>query len=169
MTTRRLVLLRHAKAASHGGVDAERPLAHRGLSDATAVGQWIADQAIVADRVVVSPARRAAQTWALAAAELPVTPPHVVDDRIYDNTLEDLLAVIRETPSDVGTLVLVGHNPSMHGLALTLDDGEGDAAARTDLRDGYPTSGTAVFTFAGDWPDVGSGVGTLTGFAAPHG
>jgi phosphohistidine phosphatase len=169
MTTRRLVLVRHAKAASHGGVDLERPLAHRGLTDATALGQWIAGQGIVADHVVVSPARRAAQTWALASAELPAAAPHVIDGRIYDNTLDDLLAVVRETPPGVGTLILVGHNPSMLGLALTLDDGAGDLAARRELSDGYPTSGVAVFTVVRDWSDVDAGTGTLAGFAAPRG
>jgi len=99
-TARQLVLIRHAKAAQ-GGIDAERPLAERGLVDAAAVGRWLAERSLLPDRVVVSPARRASQTWQLAGAELGPVARAVVDERVYDNTLSDLLRVVRESPPDV--------------------------------------------------------------------
>ncbi|MGZ7030147.1 MAG: YceI family protein, partial [Terriglobales bacterium] len=46
-------------------------------------------------------------------------------------------------------LAMVGHNPSLGRLARLLDDGTGDAAAITDLANGYPTSGVAVFSVEG--------------------
>ncbi|MGI8681523.1 MAG: SixA phosphatase family protein [Mycobacteriales bacterium] len=169
MTTRRLVLVRHAKSETDGTADSERPLAQRGVADAPAIGRWLAEHAVVPDRVVVSPARRARQTWELAASEVGAAPEPVLDERVYDNTVEDLLAVIRETPAGVEILVLVGHNPSMEQLAAALDDGRGHAAGRHELARKYPTSGVAVFAVNGDWAAVGPGGGTLVSFTAPRG
>ena len=165
MTTRQLVLIRHAKAGE-GAVDRDRPLADRGVAEAPAVGRWLAQRRIAPDRVVVSPARRARQTWELAAAEVGPTAAPVRDDRVYRNTVEDLLDVIRETPAEVTTLVVVGHNPGIQDLALALDDGRGDDAGRSDMTTKYPTSGVAVFDVSDPWAGVSSA--TLTTFAAPR-
>lgn len=170
MTTRRLVLVRHAKSVREGD-DRDRPLAARGTAEAPAIGRWLADRQVVPDRVVVSPARRAQQTWTLASAELeragsgPADPPEV-DERVYANTVDDLLAVIRDTPDGVSTLALVGHNPAMQDLALELDDGTGDAAGRAELSGKYPTSAVAVFALAEPW--AAAGKGTLTDFGVPR-
>src|SRR5689334_8265 len=66
---RRLVLIRHAKAAE-GNVDRERPLAKRGMNEAPEIGRWLAERQLVPDRVVVSPALRARQTWERATTGL---------------------------------------------------------------------------------------------------
>ena len=77
---------------------------------------------------------------------VPAGRPPIVDPRIYDNTVEALLALIRETPEDVQSVAVVGHNPSMWELATVLDDGQGSASARKDLAAGFPTGGVAVFS-----------------------
>jgi phosphohistidine phosphatase len=166
VTTRRLVLVRHAKAASEG-VDRERPLAERGMAEAPAIGRWLAERQVVPDRVVVSPARRARQTWELAAAELrSAAEPVLEDQRVYENTVEDLLEVVRETPAAVTTLAIVGHNPAMQELAVRLDDGRGDAAGRKELTRKYRTSGVAVFAVKEPWAEVRAG--TLDSYGAPR-
>jgi phosphohistidine phosphatase len=166
--TRQLVLIRHAKAAD-GDVDVERPLTGRGRRDGGAVGRWLARSGIAVDRVLVSPAERARETWAVAAAELPDGAAAEVDDRIYDNEVDALLAVLRDVPDSVQVLALVGHNPSVERLANDLDDGEGDPDSREQLADGYSTSGIAVFSIPGRWADVREHAATLTSFAAPRG
>jgi phosphohistidine phosphatase len=168
MTTRRLVLVRHAKAAA-GAVDSERSLAERGVRDAIAIGEWFVGQSLGPDRIVVSPAHRAAQTWEHAAAVLMPGSPSFVDDRMYVNTVAALLEIIHETPSEVQTLALVGHNPSIAELADILDDGRGDAGARGELNRGYPTSGVAVFTVHTTWEQLEPSSATLTQFGAPRG
>ena len=70
---------------------------------------------------------------------------------------------------EVQTLVLVGHNPSMHGLAITLSDGEGDPAAEIGIRAEYPTCGIAIFDVAGSWVDLDLGTATVRRFDAPRG
>ena len=182
MTTRQLVLIRHAKAAQ-GGADVERPLDERGKRDSPAIGRWLAAHDLRPDHVVVSPARRTVQTWRLASAELAssssasggsasadiagVDPE--LDMRIYRNTVEDLLEVIRPTPAEALTLALVGHNPSLEELAMTLDDGRGDAAARRELAMKFPTSAIVVFDVQTEWDHVDSATGTLRQFAVPRG
>jgi phosphohistidine phosphatase len=166
--TRRLILIRHAKA-DDGEVDVERPLTGRGRRDAGAVGRWLARSDMRIDRVLASPAQRAGETWAAAAAELPGAPSAEVDERIYDNEVDILLAVLRDVPDSVQVLALVGHNPSVEQLANDLDDGEGDPDSREQLADGFSTSGIAVFEVPGQWADLPEHALTLTSFAAPRG
>jgi phosphohistidine phosphatase len=137
-----LVLIRHSKAEPHGTDDAARILTPRGQSDATAINRWLREERIVPDRVVVSPARRTRETWALAG----IVPP-VYDDRLYEASEEDLRQVVRDTEPGVETLVLVGHNPSIEQLAWALDD---SPAAREIVDRGLPTS-TVVVVDVIDW------------------
>ena len=146
----RLVLIRHAKA-EQGSPDLDRALSDRGRSDAAAIGHWLVAQDVNPDRVVISPSRRTRQTWEHAG-----TTPAEADGRIYDNTVADLLEIIRETPDDVQTLVLVGHNPSMGELAALIDP---------DVRE-FPTSATAIIELD-DWADPRSG--RLSAMAVPRG
>lgn len=145
------MLVRHAKAKQDGPSDAERPLASRGRADAAAIGRWLASQGIVPDRVVVSPSLRTRQTWELAGID---APPADFDERIYDNTVEDLLAIVRDTPQYVHTLVLVGHNPSMGLLA----------ASWAPVLSEFRTSAVAIFELP-DW----SSPGRLIASATPRG
>ncbi len=162
---RRLLLVRHAKAGD-APVDAERPLTGRGERQAAAIGSWLAESRLVPDLAVVSPARRAAQTWERAAARLGAPPEPVVEPRIYVNTVEAVLAAVRETDDDVQTLAVVGHNPSIGQLAYELDDGEGDPEARRALEQGFPTAAVAVFTLATSFGEVAPGTATLIDFRA---
>ena len=166
MQPRRLLLVRHAQAAD-APVDADRTLTERGIRHATAIGSWLRRAAFVPDRVVVSPAVRARQTWELASARLAPDLTPIVDARLYDNTVELLLAVIREAPDDGSTVAVVGHNPSVGELASVLDDGEGAPAARRDLGTGYPPGAVAVFELATSFAAVAPGTATLTDFTVP--
>jgi phosphohistidine phosphatase len=163
---RRLLLVRHAKAAD-GPVDADRPLTGRGARRAAAIGAWLAQAGLVPDRVLVSPARRAVQTWERAGAALVPGLRPTVDARIYDNTVEALLAAIRETPEDVQTLAVVGHNPSVGELAGVLDDSQGSPGARRDVDAGFRTGGVAVFLLATPFTAIAPGAATLSDFTVP--
>ena len=162
-----LAYVRHAKAAD-GPVDTDRPLTERGARHAAAIGEWLTRADLVPDRVLVSPARRAVQTWEQASATLASGPIPIVDARIYDNTVEALLAAIRETPEGVRTLAVVGHNPSVSELAGDLDDGQGDPAAQQDLNAGFRTGGVAVFLLTTPFATIAPGAATLSAFTVPR-
>ena len=164
MADHRLVLIRHAKSAE-GPRDIERPLAPRGERDARAIAAVLLNAKVVPDRVIVSPAQRARQTWQGVQAGLPEAIDLVIDDRIYDDGVDALLEVIREVPSSVRTVALVGHNPSFEDLAHELDDGAGDDAARREMQRKFPTSAVAVFEPSGAWSEVAPRSATLRLFA----
>jgi len=159
--------MRHAQAAS-APVDADRPLTEGGAEQAAALGRWLRQAELRPDRVVVSPARRAAQTWGTAAAQLAGPPPPVTDERIYENTVEALFDVIQESPADAGIVAVVGHNPSVGVLASVLDDGEGSPSARRNLRAGFPPGCVAVFTLGTPFGTIAPGSGRLTDFTVPQ-
>jgi phosphohistidine phosphatase len=89
------------------------------------------------------------------------------DPRIGDNTVDGLLAVIRETPEDVRSVAVVGHNPAIGELAGVLDDGRSDPVARRGLESGFPAGGVAVFELAVPFAAVEPGAATLRNFRVP--
>jgi len=168
--TRRLVVMRHAKAEPTAPSDHERALAGRGRSAAEAAGRWLRDRDITPDAALVSDAVRTQQTWeqVAAAASWDVAPELCA--ALYAAGAESAFDLIRESDPDVTTLVVVGHNPTMAYIAELIDDGEGDADATTGLvTRGFPTAALAVFTVRGSWSDLGPGTGRLEAFHAGDG
>ncbi|MEV4231301.1 histidine phosphatase family protein [Streptomyces bobili] len=167
---RRLVVLRHAKSAWPQSVpDHERPLAPRGLRDAPAAGRALADADCLPDLALCSTAVRARRTWELASAQWGTAPPVRYDPRVYAADVPELLAVARETPAEVRTLLLVGHNPGLQELVLHL---AGDALhdALEPVRVKFPTSAVAVLAWhAPTWADLAPGAALLTWTAVPRG
>lgn len=174
---RRLLLLRHAKTENDApsGQDHDRRLDDRGRLDAAAMGGWIGRHPPMPALVLVSTAVRAQQTWDIAreamrdAAGAQGAPPQAesVPD-IYGAEPAQLLQIVRmaET-SDPACLMVIGHNPGMHELALMLA-GSGDATARKALEDNLPTAGLAILDFdIDDWSEVGFRGGTLVRFTSP--
>ncbi|MFF5452948.1 SixA phosphatase family protein [Streptomyces sp. NPDC012950] len=167
-TPRRIVLLRHAKADWPQVSDHERPLAERGRSDAPVAGRKLAETGIGFDLALCSTAVRTRETWKLAVQELPERPRTVYEDRLYEASLGELIALLNDVPDEVSDLLVIGHNPGMHALADALAGrAEGDTATRMN-RSGFPTSAFAVLTFDGSWKSVEHGVGSLVGFWTPH-
>ena len=137
MAGHRLLLIRHAKT-EQGTPDELRELTDRGRRDAAAIGEWLRSSNVVPDAVVVSPATRARQTWELTGIDAPVT----VDQRIYDNRPDGLMAIARETDESVQTLAIVGHNPSIEWF-MARQGGNGDV----------PTGTIVLFDVTGAWAD----------------
>lgn len=128
---RTLVLLRHAKSAWPDVRDHDRPLAPRGRRDAPVAGRWLRAARLVPDQVLCSTAKRTRQTWQLAAPELLGPgrpgggPPVTFEPQVYEASVADLLGVLHEVSGGVRTLLLIGHEPGMSRLALTLADPAG--------------------------------------------
>ncbi|MGW0084741.1 SixA phosphatase family protein [Streptomyces sp. NPDC003393] len=167
---RRLVVLRHAKSARPAGVaDHDRPLAPRGCRDAPAAGRALADSDFLPDLAVCSTALRARRTWELASAEWGTPPSVRLDARLYGADVPTLLEVVRETPPEVETLLLIGHNPGLEELVLRLA-GEGLDDTLERLRVKFPTSAFAVLTWHGTgWHLLAPGTALLTGLTVPRG
>ncbi|MDT0444801.1 SixA phosphatase family protein [Streptomyces johnsoniae] len=165
---RRIILLRHAKADWPQVSDHDRPLAERGRKDAPVAGRWLAGAGVHPELTLCSTAVRARETWKLCAAELPERPRTVYDERLYEASLGELIAVINETDDQVTDLMLVGHNPSIHALADALaGESEGDTRPRMN-RGGFPTAALAVLSLNGDWKSAEHGAARLVAYWTPH-
>jgi phosphohistidine phosphatase len=138
---RSLLLLRHAKSAWPDGVaDLERPLARRGERAAELVGRFLADHGLVPDRVLSSPARRAAETaervlaaldGASGAGGAPAGPDQragrggptsvELDRRLYDG---DALTAVLDGLAGSARLLAVGHEPDLVDVVRALSGAE---------------------------------------------
>lgn len=166
---KRLLLLRHAKSDWSSALpDHQRQLNQRGQQAAARMGRYIADQELIPDKVLCSPATRASETWRLVQPALSGAPEANYIDAIYDfGSGTSLLDVLREHGGDADTLMLVGHNPSIEGLAGLLS-GTGDEAALASLARKYPTAGLAVIEFEfADWQEISPASGNLQRFVRP--
>ena len=157
---RRLLLLRHAKAvAPHPGVpeasDHDRPLSERGRLDAAGMGRLLRERGLVPAAALVSTALRTRQTFDLLGPFEDGGPRRTLSDVLYLAGPETLLDVLREHGGDADSVMLVGHNPGMHELALRLGIGS------PLLAHGFPTCALAVFSVEDDWPDLAPERATL--------
>jgi phosphohistidine phosphatase len=139
------VIVRHAKAARVDAMpDRERPLTPRGHADAGAAGAWLARSGYRPDLVLCSPARRTRETWHDVALAFPSAITIRYDDELYASGAGDLLDLVSRLGDDVGTAVLVGHNPAVSALSELLDPVDAD-------EEGLRTCGIAVHTVDGAW------------------
>ena len=149
-----LTLFRHAKTERHSstGRDFDRQLADRGLGDAPRMGEEIRRLGLEYDLVLSSPAKRAAQTAELAGLSARY------DERIYDASSDQLLAIAQEAEDTAGRLMLVGHNPGFERLASRL------VASIIEM----PTGSLAEIELPiGHWRDARDGSGRLVRFIKP--
>lgn len=178
---KRLHFLRHAKSSwsSPELEDFDRPLAERGQRAAAAMAQALAGRGLRVDLVLVSPARRSRQTFD-ALCPLFDGVPVRFEQCLYVFSAARLLDRLREVPDEVASVLVIGHNPAMHELAMALTDrqenerpeGEREGPppdALSGLRDKFPTAAYALMSCAIDhWGDLAPGVGRLDAFIRPR-
>jgi phosphohistidine phosphatase len=167
---RRLLLLRHAKAerSRPGERDHDRILAARGRGDAPRLGAYLVRHAFIPDAVLVSDSVRTRETWELVSTAFEDVPPVKLDGRIYEAGPHAILDVIKETGPEVGTLLVIGHNPGLQELAIKLV-AVGDSDAMRQLKEEFPTSALAVINFmVEDWSRLHQRAGRLEHFVTPR-
>ncbi|MFD6291692.1 SixA phosphatase family protein [Streptomyces sp. NPDC060205] len=163
---RRIVLFRHAKADWPEVPDHERPLAERGRKDAAVAGRKLADTGIPFDLALCSTATRTRETWKLAVQELPHRPKTVYEERLYEASPGELIAVLNETPDDAQNALLIGHNPGVQGLADILAGRSASDAQEGVSREFHPAA-FAVLSFTGSWKSLEPGAATLLDYWDP--
>ena len=164
-----LSLFRHAKSNwdDSGLKDFDRPLARRGEAAGPRMGAFMAAEALAPQLILCSPAVRTRQTLDLVLPFLPGGTTIVYEEGFYLAAASQLLARLRKVDAKVRHVMIVGHDPGMHGLALELA-GSGEPEQMQALAAKFPTAGLAVLSFAiDDWSDVGPGAGHLRVFMTP--
>ena len=158
----RLLLLRHAKSDwNHPGLrDHDRPLAPRGLRDAPRMGRYLREHGLVPAAALVSTARRARETAALAleAAGAAREALRLVPD-LYGSSPDEIVEIVSEKGGGVSPLLVVAHNPGME-----------DLVARFSGRyEHFPTAALAVVSVpAPDWSGLLPAAATLEALVRPR-
>lgn len=167
VASRKLLVVRHAKSAWPAGVpDRLRPLGPRGLRDAPRMGQRIRELVGTVDVVVVSPSQRTQETWALMNEELGHAGHVVIDPRVYDAWGAHMLDLVQELPQDARSVMILGHEPGVSELVLSLA-----GSARDDMRSlvatKFPTCAVALLSAERPWADFAPGCAVLEAFTTP--
>jgi phosphohistidine phosphatase len=168
--TRRLVLLRHAKAEPIGGSvgDEVRPLALHGRRQSGRVGRSLLDDGLVPELALVSPAVRTRQTWELLRAAFGDAEPEVVhEDALYAGGVAELVDLVRGVDERVRSVLVVGHEPTISAAADALAAEDSDPAALARVRSGVPTATYAVLELDAHWDAPVRGGARLRAVVSP--
>ncbi|MCB5945323.1 histidine phosphatase family protein [Acidocella sp. KAb 2-4] len=165
-----LILLRHAKAEPQGSKsDHERKLTETGREAAGKIGRAMRKAGLAPDVVLVSTATRTQQTLeALQAANVWDEWPNIDSlPQLYMATPGQLRDVLQDLPESVRSALVIGHNPGLHELALSL---AGPLRPRPELKridEGFPTAALAEFLVTTPWRRLAPGGAALQRFIVP--
>ncbi len=162
---KQLLVLRHAKSDWNAGArdDHARPLNARGEAAAEQLGVFLARANHLPDAVVTSTARRAADTVARAVRAGEWECPVEEDDRLYEASVTDVLAVVAGCSTRRDRLLIAGHEPTSSDLLTYLTG----ASVR------FPTAALAAIDLpVQDWNELdprydNAGLGQLRWFVIP--
>ena len=163
---RRLYLMRHGKAEAGmpPGGDRERALTGRGRRESRRVGTFCRNQSRPPTLILCSPSRRTMETAESFCEGFGDVLPRRAIEGIYMGSPESLLHTVAEDGGNEDGVLLIGHNPGVHALALALGrHGPGPAHARLSAR--FPTAALAVFeTGVDNWSAFRTGGARLVDF-----
>lgn len=119
---KQLLLLRHGKSDWHIETDDfSRPLKKRGKKAAEKIGEWLQGRQLTPDWIVSSPAVRTLKTAEKVCKALEIKKSTIhLDERLYEAGLESFYQVLADCPGYAQRILLVGHNPGLESLLLSL-------------------------------------------------
>ena len=146
--------------------DVDRPLAPRGKRAADRMRQYFDVEEIRPELVLCSSALRTRETLGRVLPGLGPEMTVRIEPSLYSFEADQLLDRLREVPGDVGSVMLIGHNPAMQELGSALA-AEGDRL--DELRKGFPTAALAELDVpVGSWEELKPGSGRLERFVLPR-
>jgi phosphohistidine phosphatase len=164
---KQLFLLRHAKSSWDDPTlaDHDRPLSARGRRAAKLMAEHLRREGIAPELVLCSPSRRTRQTLTrIAPAGLGENVDVQIDSELYTASAAKLLEVLHEVPDEVQSVMLIGHNPGIQDLALSLARG-GSEVVR--VRSKFPTAALATLELDGSWRELVPGGAELVSLVKP--
>jgi len=164
-----LYLFRHAKSSwtDPALADFDRPLAPRGERASATMGQYMRIADIRPDIVLCSSAVRTRETLNGALPGLAGKVPVEYERTLYHAGAGALLARLRQVPDKYHSILIVGHNPGLHALAVGLTGG-GDSGDIARIEAKLPTAGLVTLNLKRDrWRDLAPGTCELHSFVVP--
>ena len=163
----RLHLLRHAKSDRDSAIeDHERPLSRRGREMARLVGDSLPAALGVLDLVLCSPALRTRQTAELVLAGFGPSPRVLYEDGLFLAGAAALLRRLRRLDLGSAAVLVIGHNPGLHELAVALAAPQ-SPRYRALAAGKFPTGARASFAFDEAWASLGRSPHPLSDYVTP--
>ena len=163
----RLHLLRHAKSKPEDGIDdRERPLSRRGREVARRIGETLPAALGSVDLVLCSTALRTRETAVLVLAGFAPMPPVQFEDALYLAGQAALLRRLCRLDESAGVVLVIGHNPGLHDLAIGLAS-SASPRFRALASGKFPTIARASFTIDSNWSSLGETRHKLTDYVTP--
>ncbi len=158
--TRELLILRHGKSEKNRDVDDyHRPLDDRGKRAAQRIGVWLAQQALLPDLVIASPALRALGTAQKCCKVMGLDAQQIQRKKpLYLASLSVLKAQLAACPPEAQRVMLVGHNPGLEQLLSYLCAKTKDLPKKGRL---LPSAALARLAMPDDWRDLSKGASSL--------
>jgi phosphohistidine phosphatase len=157
-----LYLVRHAEAEkpSGGPHDFKRTLTPHGMIDAARMGKLMARKGAKADAFISSPSERTRVTAEVFAQQMGFDESQIqYVENLYEGSPRNYLAALCTLPESVGSVVFVGHNPSVTYFAEYLTHEE---------LGNMPTSAVAAIEFNGTWAELSGRSGKLLFYDSPE-
>jgi phosphohistidine phosphatase len=164
---KRVYLLRHAKSSwkDRSLADRDRPLARRGRRAAEAMAGHLEAAGVRPDLVLCSPALRTRETLERIEPGFGGEIELRVEEQLYGASEASLFDRLSALPEEIGSVMLIGHNPGLEELGLALAS-EGEGLVR--MREKYPTGALATIELPADsWSRIERGSGHLVAYVRP--
>lgn len=164
---KKLLLMRHAKSSWDDPrlEDHERPLTSRGRTAAARLAEYLQGAGLDPAIVLCTSALRARQTLEGLQPALSNQTTIKIEPKLYGAGSKELLTRIRRLSPSAPSVLVVGHNPAMEELVLSL----ASESPKVDLiRKKFPTAALAVLDAPIDeWRRLMPGEATLVDFVTP--
>jgi phosphohistidine phosphatase len=130
------------------------------------MGEYLARQGFRPEKILCSTSARTRETREAMAPSYGELPATEYREELYLASPQQILALLRETPDTIGSVMVIGHNPGIHQCALHLAMNDASPAYRQLLFD-FPTAALAVLSFAdlAHWQEIQAGNGAVDAYA----
>ena len=158
---KKLYIIRHSQKAQEkfGQDDYDRELSPEGIIEAKVMARILKNKNISTDLIVSSPAIRTKQTAEIYAEELNYDKSIMYNEVLYMAFVNELMETISYTFDTVDTMVLIGHNPSLTALAITL----------VEFKEKFPMGGIMEIEFnCKSWIDISKENARLISYEYPN-
>jgi phosphohistidine phosphatase len=144
-----LQIVRHGKSGwdYEGIADIDRPLKSKGIKSSYEISRKLKLNDLVPDLIISSPANRALHTAIIFAGVFNIPFQQVqINKYLYESSAGKIIDLIKETPDEIVSLMIVGHNPDFTDIANSFLD---------QPVDNLPTSGVVALKFnANSWGKI---------------
>ena len=163
-----MILLRHGKSSWSDPTlaDLDRPLAPRGKRASRRIAKYMRRKRIRPALVLCSTSLRTRQTLEAIEPSLDQGCSVELVPELYAASERELLERLQAVPESVGSLMLIGHNPSLQQLALLLASRGADLPK---LGEKFPTGALATLAVDSEsWAGLRPGDAELVDYVIPR-